>query len=570
MISLTEKGLLVKSKTTILELDGGRIVSIKDAMTGEEFIDRGRAERVPGLELHHQNGKVSPLGAHSLASQVSYHILTSSIAEVIFNDWECDVSIRLSIDDANSDILLEPSAWSMQGGIAGICLNVPGIRKDLDIVGPFQQGTRLPIHHPQIQGKRSSWPADWEAAFLVFAGKESGLSVQAWDDHYLFKSVAIGHEHDPCSIGLITLAYGPLENNRCVGNLAWRFSAYQGEWTSPVKRYRDWYWAAYNLEQVTRMRPEWVDEIRLAISWCPTRLDLLDALAERIAPQKVFIHLPNWRPFNYDQDYPTFVPSNEGKAFISKALEMGYHVAPHANNCQMNPDHPFFFQARDFSTRSPNDLRWGGWSWLPVEGWGSFGPPQSYSLMPAHKDWNILINVHLAWSPWRRQLTRQVADLIHSLSLDSIFVDVSQLTHNSDNAVLENLTYAEGSIKLICELAELAPGFCVAGEGRNEISTQYLSVTQFHLYNFAHVRAIDGEDVDWVVESTMPVNEILFRGLARGIGYHYGRGINRRAMVEATLKQGAIPTLILETKDPVTELMSEECQYLIDIASSSK
>ena len=48
---------------------------------------------------------------------------------------------------------------------------------------------------------------------------------------------------------------------------------------------------------------------------------------------------------------------------------------------------------------------------------------------------------------------------------------------------------------LIRELAELAPRFCVAGEARNEISTQYLSVVQFHLYNFAHVNAIDGKDV---------------------------------------------------------------------------
>ncbi len=311
-----------------------------------------------------------------------------------------------------------------------------------------------------------------------------------------------------------------------------------------------------------------MDDIKLAISWCPTQPALLDALAEKIEPGKVFIHLPNWRPFKYDQDYPTFTASPQGKAFIQKALGMGYHVAPHANNCQMNPDHPFFFQARDFSTRSPGDLRWGGWSWLPVEGWGSFGPPQSYSLMPSHKDWNILINVHLAWSPWRRQLTRQVADLIRDLGLDSIFVDVSQLIHNSDNAVLENLTYAEGSIKLIRELAELAPGFCVAGEGSNEISTQWLSVTQYHLYNFAHVHAIDGEDVGWVLEATTPVNELLFKGLAAGIGYNYGRGVNRRAMVDATLKQGAIPTLIFETKDPVAELEGEECTYLLEASRS--
>jgi len=566
MITLTQKGVVAESTTTRLEFEGIRLVSLSDPRTGEEFLDRGAGAEVPGFDLYHQNGKVSPLGVHPLASQVHYNLLTGHIAEIVLNDWECDLSIRVSIDATNGDICLEPSAWSMQGGVAAVGFNLPGVRKDLDVVAPFQQGTRLPLLHPQLQGKRSSWPSDWEAGFLVFQWKDAGFSVQAWDDHYIFKSVHIGHEKDAQAVSFLTNAYGPLEQNRAVGNLAWRLSCHQGGWEEPVTRYREWYWSAYNLDKAAAMRPGWVDEIRLAISWCPTQPALLDALAKEIEPGKVFVHLPNWRPFKYDQDYPTFVASPEGKAFIEKALGMGYHVAPHANNCQMNPDHPFFFQARDFSTRNPGDLRWGGWSWLPVEGWGSFGPPQSYSLMPAHKDWNILINVHLAWSPWRRQLTHQVADLIGELGLDSIFVDVSQLTHNSDNAVLENLTYAEGSIKLIRELAELSPGFCVAGEGRNEISTQHLSVTQYHLFNFAHVHAIDGEDVSWVLEATTPVNELLFKGLARGIGYNYGRGTNRRAMVDATLKQGAIPTLIFQTKDPLAELEGEECAYLLEIA----
>jgi hypothetical protein len=64
------------------------------------------------------------------------------------------------------------------------------------------------------------------------------------------------------------------------------------------------------------------------------------------------------------------------------------------------------------------------------------------------------------------------------------------------------------------------------------------------------------------------VNELLFKGLARGIGYHYGQGANRRHMIEATLKQGAIPTLIFQTDDPVSELDGAECRYLLERALS--
>lgn len=566
MIRLTEKGLVAESSTTVVEFEGARIVSIRDAVTNQEFLDRGLGEGVPPFDLLRQNGKLSPLGVHPLASEVHTTRLTDHIAEIVLNDWECDVSMRISIDLENGDVLVEPCAWTMQGGVYGLAMNVAGIDPSLSVVGPFQQGARLPLAHPQMQGKVADWPSNWEAGLLVFEGAGAGFTVQTWDERFLYKGVRIGHSQGPQTASFVTLAPGPLEMNRCVGNLCWRISAFQGNWMAPVQRYRDWYWRAYRLDEAAALRPDWLDDLRLAVSWCPTNPDLLDALARRIEPRRVFLHLPHWRPFQYDQDYPTYEVSEPGRAFIAKARTMGFHVAPHANTCQMSPDHPFFFQARDFCTRAPTDLRWGGWSWLPVEGWKSFGPPQSYSLMPAHKEWNVLVNVHLAWSPWRRQLTRQVAGLIEELGLDSIFVDVSQYIHNSDNALLEGLTYAEGSLKLIRELAELAPQLCVSGEARNEISTQFLSVVQFHLYNFAHARAIDGEGVSWLAESTLPVNEVLFKGLARGIGYNYGRGGDRRIMIDATLKQGTIPTLIFQTDDAVAELDRPEGRYILSHA----
>jgi hypothetical protein len=563
MIRTTDKGLIAESPTTTVEWEDGRIVSIRDARSGEEFLDRGLVLGEPGFELVHQNGSSTALGRQPLASAVHYTLLTENIAEMVVNDWECDVSTRVSIDPATGDILVEPSAWTLQGAVAGVGMNIAGIRKDLQVVGPLQQGVRLPLDHPQMRGKVAEWPNTWEAGFLVFDGGLSGCTVQTWDDRFLYKAVKMGNGDNTQVVQFITLAPGPLEMNRCVGNLCWRISAYQGDWTVPVKRYRDWYWKAYRLDEAARLRPDWLEDIQLGVSWCPAEPALLDALAARVDPKRVFLHVPQWRIYKYDQDYPSFVPSEKGRAFLLKAREMGFHAAPHTNTCQMNPDHPFFFEARDFCTRSPNNLRWGGWTWLPVKGWGNYGPPQSYSQIASHKTWNVLVNVHLAWSPWRRQLTRQIAGLIQELCLDSVFVDVAQHIHNSDNAVLEGLTYGEGSLKLIRELAELAPGFCVSGEGRNEISTQYLSMVQFHLYAFAHMYAIDGEDVTWVKQATLPVNEILFKGLTRGIGYNYGKGTNRRSMVEATLQQGAIPTLIFNTKDPVKELDNEECQFLL-------
>ena len=566
MIKLTEKGILIESRTTRAEFSGIRLVSLQDALSGEEFLDRAAGEKVPGFQLLHQNGGIDRLGEHAQASKVYFKLLTETIAEIVLEDWECDLSVRVSIDEASGDILLEPSAWTMAGGIAGLEFAVAGVRADLDLIAPFQQGFRGSLSSPQVQGKHSTWPNMWEAGVVSFAGPASGFSVQAWDSLALFKGVNIGHAGCPQTASFVTYANGPLEMNRCAGNLCWRISAYQGEWQKPFLRYADWYWKTYRLDEKASLRPDWLNDLALGVSWCPTQPALLDALARKIDPNKVFLHLPNWRTGEYDQEYPSYKPSPEGRAFILKARAMGFHVAPHTNYCMMSPDHPLFFSARDFCTRSPNDLRWGGWSWMPVKGWASFGPPQSYSNMPTHKAWNVLVEIHLAWSPWRRHITREVAEMIQDTGIDSVFVDVSHYIHNSDNATLENLSYAEGSLKLAQELVELQKGLCVTGEGRNEITNQYQSVAQFHLYNYAHTLDYDGKDVSWVESCTLPVSALIFKGLSRGMGYHYGTGPNRQLFIDTTIKQGAMPTLIFKTPDPVSELENEESRYILERA----
>ncbi len=78
--------------------------------------------------------------------------------------------------------------------------------------------------------------------------------------------------------------------------------------------------------------------------------------------------------------------------------------------------------------------------------------------------------------------------------------------------------------------------------------------------------AIDGKDVSWVEACTLPVSALIFGGLSRGIGYHYGAGASRRLLIEATLKQGALPTLIFQSPDPVGELENAELRYILEKA----
>lgn len=97
MIRRTERGLSIESETTVVEIDEGRLVSIRSASTGEEFLDRSLAEGVPAFDLLHQSGKVSLLGSHPLASRFHYIILTDRIAEMVLEGEEC----RYILDHVN-------------------------------------------------------------------------------------------------------------------------------------------------------------------------------------------------------------------------------------------------------------------------------------------------------------------------------------------------------------------------------------------------------------------------------------------------------------------------------------
>lgn len=209
------------------------------------------------------------------------------------------------------------------------------------------------------------------------------------------------------------------------------------------------------------------------------------------------------------------------------------------------------------------------------ERWTNIGPAQGYSAILSNKEMNILVNIHPGFTPWRRELTYQISKAVYELNLDGIFIDVSLVMYNADNNIVENMTYVEGALRLIREVGEVKPFLAVGGEGRNEISAQYLSFAQLHLFKFAHEASIHGKSVEWLERATFPVNDFLFKGLARGIGYNYGlldQKENARIMIDATQKLGALPTIIVSRRlpDPAQAIINpdENTKKILEQAQS--
>lgn len=548
MFQVHDQVVDIRTDTIQGTLEGCRLVSLRDARTGEEFLDRSLGEGVPSLQVLHAAGTSYPLGS-GFKSGISYRRIADHILEVVLSGWDADGSLRITVDRETGDLLFEPSVHSRMRGIAALRWSIAGIRKDLDLVAPISQGFRAPLDHrvwkgymgewPTRETAYLEWPTSWEAGLAVLQGRNSGFSLQVRDSLNRFKALKMGYGDNPQVVSIDHCAHGPVGDVQAVGGLPVRIGVHAGSWEVPAHAYRDWLWKARDMEEAIRRQPSWIGDIRLAISWCPVHPGILDALARILPPERVVLHVPQWRAFGYDQDYPSFVPSEDGRAFLLRAREMGFHALPHCNANQVASDHPMGKMALDFAWRDRFTKRLSGWAWVESV---NPRPPQSVSLLDTHKDWNVMLDIHQGFSGYRNELLFQVGRAVEDMGLDGIFLDTSNRFYNADNCVVENLTSIEAGLLLLREVGTLRPGFAVGGEGRNELSARESAFVQLHV--------LKGMPEVTPLEAIVPVNERLLSGLARGIGYGGldGKGDLSPILLAMTERMGALPTLTV--RDP--------------------
>lgn len=314
---------------------------------------------------------------------------------------------------------------------------------------------------------------------------------------------------------------------------------YKGGWQVPAAQYRDWLSAAYNLG--SRSCPAWVDSLRLALSWAPTEPALLDALAKWVKPGKVLLHIPDWRKDGYDENYPDFIPSPEGRAFVEKARSMGFRAMPHCNSIDMDPTNPVYNYVRDFVYRENGSGKIQGWSWVNNQG---KPVPESNAERMRHRSDKTMVKIHPGLSMWRSILGRAILEATREVATDAAFIDVTLVTHNLHNCFVEAVTPTEGMHKLIGHVAGLGQGLVVGGEGLNEITMQGQSFAQVHLFKSWH-ESIAG------LERTggCDLNAFLFKGLCRTFGYANlgGRDADQELRMRMHLEHGAIPTVTIRS-----------------------
>jgi len=336
------------------------------------------------------------------------------------------------------------------------------------------------------------------------------------------------------------------------GGLAWRLGAYLGGWQTPAPAYREWLTQSFAPTEP----PEWVSQLRLAVSWCPTDTAILEAIRDRIDPERVLLHVPDWRTDPYDENYPTYEVSDAGRGFISRANAMGFHTMPHFNSIDMDPTHPRYADVREFQYRDIETMAVQGWTWFNGAG---LPVPESNAARLRHRDKKTMIKVHPGLANWRSILSEAVRNASQELDLETVFLDVTLCTWNLHNCLVENQTPTEGMKRLIATVASIDGGLVVGGEGRNEITMQDEGLAQVHLFRSWH-RSIEG----LARAASCPVNEFLFGQWCRSFGYSglSGRNDEEVERMRAHLALGAIPTITIRSADEIARPNSAVAEML--------
>jgi len=538
-LTVTKDGIIQAETPALLaRLERGFLTSLRNKASSEEYITGFDLRKFDALQLVYPRGETVDVGEQKFG-KVETRQVTDLGAEVIFQNWDGDGVMSVSVDPASGDLVVEPSAFSSRPGVRACRWRLMGLRRDLKLVAPFFQGVSLNLDDPLIRSSHWAWPQAWEAGLAILQASSHGFSIHARDDRYRYKALHVGSDADPYLLGFDTEAYGPIDANLAAGGLAWRINVHQGDWRVPAERYRRWLWEAFSLEQEERRREPWLQALAMAVSWCPGDIAILNALAERADPRKVLLHFPDWRADAYDENYPTYVASEQAAAFLARAHELGFHVMPHFNVEEVDPGNPVYPEVRDFQFRDVETKRTYGWSWVNGR---SIGPPESNASRLDHRREKVMVKIHPGLSKWRSILCSRIQEAQRRHSLRDVFVDVTLNTFNLHNCLVENMTSSEGVNRLIHQIAGL--GLSAGGEGLNETFFQALSFAQVHLFRNPS-SAMEGLDRT----GGCPLNTLLFGRLCRTFGYNGlgGRNANEELRAQIHESHGALPTITISS-----------------------
>ena len=353
-LTVADSRISVETPTLLAEINGAHLVRLMDRKTGTEFINDSQG--IHPLELYFQNGDAigAEAGQTCTVRRVSDHV-----ARVIIEGEYSGRELFIRVDPETGDLCVRPSAESIRHALQAVRWKFT-FAPDCTFILPFRGGHVFRAGDAHIPQGRTQWPSDWNAQLAIIERDGVAMMVHSEDVQCIYKALTATTEEDHIGLGFESEAQGPLGDNRTAGGVEWRINTYGG-WQRAAGRYRDWMEKTYALADKRKVRPEWVEEISMAVSWVSSDQALLEPLSKLNPPEQTLIHLDQWRSDPYDVNYPKYEPSDEGRNFVAAASKMGFRVIPHHNYFGCCKTNPVYDRVRDWHVRDPIKGEPQGW-----------------------------------------------------------------------------------------------------------------------------------------------------------------------------------------------------------------
>jgi len=516
-IRVEEQSLIVESVRFTARLDGAALTSLVDRKTGAEFC-RGEALTFP-VELLYFNKNVA---GRDKDQEVAVKLMSPHVARVILRGSDTDRELFVRLDAKTGDLCVRPSGQSKRRGLQAVRWNIPFAR-EATLVLPARNGIEVVSGRKVLPAARNRWPNEWNAQLAIAQRGAASMMIHSEDTGFKYKALSFRCDDGLSTLGFESEQVAPLRENRTAGGVEWRINTYDGDWHAPADRYRDWMEQTYELSAKRASRPDWVDDISLAVCWASSNPQLLDSLAKVHPPKETLIHVDRWRTSPYDVKYPEYIPTEQAMAFLKKANAMGFKVMPHFNYFSCCKTHPLYkevepWHVRDILRNTPQ-----GW-FIHMGGTNSF-----YQMA----------YIHSGLAKWRRELIDNVVAACDKLSAPVAFLDQTYHAWNSNPGTVENMNMVEGSWLLQEELSYIRPELVLAGENLTEISFQREAFAQTHPVGWGGMQPKH-------VEAAHPICSYLWKGHTRMIGYIELEPWNPRIDVSVDIhrKMGVLPTFV--------------------------
>lgn len=560
------------TQTMTVEVASGVVTKIFNKLTGTEYLPDAPAGLAPqyatglvylkeGQDERGENALIpDPLPIDKL-SQVQCTQRDDGVVRFTLRCPDNGTTLELAyqLEPESGDLLVSQKACGSRKALAGVRFGLGPVTCRGELLLPCYHGMKANTTEQFLhwEGLHWDWPWVWPLQLAIFQETLGGLWIHSEDSVGRFKTF---HYHPEGNgrwlVSFDTLNLAPLKDHTSAESVAWRIDTFEGGWSVPVDRFKQWANQAYRIGDKAFARPAWVDEIRLQIKhadYIPEEKigEYLDLLATLVKPSETLLYMTQW----YEKTQPLVLPNwklkPKGIAFNTEARRRGFRTMYFSNYLGISPDHPRIAEFKPYLVRNPYTGQHEGWNLRPDDWSRAGGSFQLYYVNPAAKEWR----------EYQVSAYRAVFD---ACPADGLFLDQTYNIWNDGNGLIQGMTMIEGNVAFHRELAEALPGIALGGENVSEITYPYESFFEMHPLSFEYTPDESGKH-RWRIapeafDRMVPIMTRFLEPHTRPFGYLGFPDTSSSfypGMRDAVEKYHGIPTLTRPTFDEMKNPESE-------------